>query len=114
MVIIGLFLGWSAYVWAHAKTFGSSPECNAEVKYVYVFLSVRATATWLRMTWVCGLAMTAVSILFGIIPVVMVGARTAGLIEDDIDIEKYSVYISSIISVGLVTYVPLLLLPDGS
>ena len=44
----------------------------------------------------------------------MAGARTAGLIEDDIDIEKYSVYISSIISVGLVTYVSLLLLPDGS
>ena len=52
MVVVA-FLAWSMYVWVNVDTFGSSPECNANVKYV--LSSVRATASWLRMIWIISL-----------------------------------------------------------
>jgi hypothetical protein len=116
MVTIGLFLGWSAYVWAHAKTFGSSPECNARVTYVFFFHSVGATVTWLRLLWIYGLAVTVGITLLGIIVVglqALACAEYLNVNEDDLDIEGHSLYVSSTISASLMMYVPLSLLPDG-
>jgi len=53
-----LFTGYAFYVWAKAPSFGSSPECNNEIKYVFFFHSVRATAGWLRKLWMAMLGIT--------------------------------------------------------
>ncbi|TDL14670.1 hypothetical protein BD410DRAFT_797025, partial [Rickenella mellea] len=45
------FFAWSLYVWSTALTFGSQPECNHSTKYVYFWVTVRATATWMRKWW---------------------------------------------------------------
>jgi len=116
MVVIGLFLGWSAYVWAHAKTFGSSPECNAQVTYVFMFRSVGATVTWLRFFWIYAVVVTVGLTLLGIIVIgLQVLARTAPprVDENDLDIEDYSPRLSGTVSTTLMLYVPLSLLPDG-
>lgn len=46
-------LSFAFYVWANAKTFGSQPECNDQVKYVIFFFTVRITVPWLRIVWLC-------------------------------------------------------------
>lgn len=53
-----LFTGYAFYVWATAPTFGISPECNNEIKYIFFFRSVRATVGWLRKLWMAGLGAT--------------------------------------------------------
>ena len=44
-----IFPVWSLYVWIKDSRFGPQPECNHLVKYVIVFVSVRATINWLRI-----------------------------------------------------------------
>ena len=44
-----IFPIWSLYVWIKDSRFGPQPECNHLVKYVIVFVSVRATINWLRI-----------------------------------------------------------------
>ncbi|KAF8632036.1 hypothetical protein AX15_002081 [Amanita polypyramis BW_CC] len=53
-----LFAGYAFYVWATAPTFGNSPECNDQIKYIFFFKSVRATVGWLRKLWMAGLGAT--------------------------------------------------------
>jgi hypothetical protein len=53
-----LFTGYAFYVWATAPTFGTNPECNNEIKYIFFFRSVRATVGWLRKLWMVGLGAT--------------------------------------------------------
>ncbi|KAF8341135.1 hypothetical protein F5887DRAFT_385657 [Amanita rubescens] len=53
-----LFTGYAFYVWATAPTFGTNPECNNEIKYIFFFVSVRATVGWLRKLWMVGLGAT--------------------------------------------------------
>lgn len=123
MVMMGLFLSWSAYVWAHAKTFGSSPECNTQVTYIFLFIPVGATVTWLRLYWIWALAVTVGITLLGIIvvglrvlPVACIAScarGTADVDEDGFEIQDGYSPKSFLISVGLITYVPLSLLPDG-
>ena len=55
---IMLFTGYAFYVWATAPTFGTTPECNNEIKYIFFFRSVRATVGWLRNLWMTGLGAT--------------------------------------------------------
>jgi hypothetical protein len=40
---------WLLYVWIKDSRFGAQPECNHRVKYVFVFVTVRATVNWLRI-----------------------------------------------------------------
>ncbi|TDL15076.1 hypothetical protein BD410DRAFT_845486 [Rickenella mellea] len=49
-------LAWSLYVWSTALTFGSQPECNHSTKYIIMWVTVRATATWVRICWISGTA----------------------------------------------------------
>jgi len=108
MVIIGTFLGWSTYVWAHAKTFGSSPECNAQVTYVFFFYPVRATVTWLRLFWVYGFAITAGLPLLGILSIVVRACNsTADVNEDDRNIENFPLSRSGLVS-ALLTFLAVL------
>lgn len=62
------FTGWALYLWIHAKDFGSQPQCNDQVKYVLMFVNVRATAPWLRGIWITTLVASALWLMaiFGI------------------------------------------------
>jgi hypothetical protein len=51
-------------VWFKGSNFGSQPQCNQLVKYVLVFATVRATATWLRVLFIMNLVITACMLLF--------------------------------------------------
>jgi hypothetical protein len=57
------FLGWALFIWIHVKNFGSNPDCNDEIKYVIMFVTVRATAPWLRAFWIAILVISAAGLL---------------------------------------------------
>jgi len=56
------FIVYSIYIWAKAPTFGNSPGCNHEIKYIYFFFSVRATVVWLRIYWIANFGILGLSI----------------------------------------------------
>jgi hypothetical protein len=47
-----MFTIWLLYVWIKDDHFGSQPECNRLVKYVFVFANIQATETWLRVLFI--------------------------------------------------------------
>ncbi|KAN0132133.1 hypothetical protein V8E53_010052 [Lactarius tabidus] len=47
--ILFFFPSWALYVWTKGSRFGSQPRCNDLVKYVFFFVSVRGTVSWLRI-----------------------------------------------------------------
>jgi len=55
--------GWALYMWAHVKDFGTQNSCNDQVKYVVMFVSVRATALWLRGLWITALILSALGLM---------------------------------------------------
>jgi hypothetical protein len=63
------FTTWGLYVWATVNNFGSGTNsiCNDHIKYVIFFVSVRATAPWLRYVWIVGLALSAVGLMLSFV-----------------------------------------------
>jgi hypothetical protein len=61
------FTGWALYVWVHVKTYGSQPECNDQIKYVIMFITVRATVPWLRILWIAALVISAVGLMISFV-----------------------------------------------
>ncbi|KAI0269840.1 hypothetical protein BC834DRAFT_1039527 [Gloeopeniophorella convolvens] len=59
------FAAWSIYLWAHVGTFGAQHQCNDEVKYVVMFVSVRTTVSWLRGVWIAVLVAATLSLMAG-------------------------------------------------
>ncbi|KAH8983150.1 hypothetical protein EDB86DRAFT_260327 [Lactarius hatsudake] len=59
-----ILIPWVLYLWIKDSRFGSQPECNHFVKYVFFFVTVRATAGWLRILAFVGLAACAVGLVF--------------------------------------------------
>ncbi|KAI0246904.1 hypothetical protein BJV78DRAFT_92394 [Lactifluus subvellereus] len=59
-----VFTIWLLYVWIKDSHFGSQPECNHLVKYVFFFVDVRATATWLRVLFILYLVFFTCTLLF--------------------------------------------------
>jgi len=100
VMTVSAFLAWSSYIWLNADTFGSTPECNAQVKYVILFFSVKATASWLRKFWIVSLGVSAACMVIGIIAAIFVirWARREGINEDDLNLEKHSRKASRILS----------------
>jgi hypothetical protein len=47
-----MFTIWLLYVWIKDDHFGSQPECNHLVKYVFVFANIQATESWLRVLFI--------------------------------------------------------------
>ena len=47
--VLFIFPSWALYVWIKDSRFGSQPQCNDLVKYVFFFRSVRGTVNWLRI-----------------------------------------------------------------
>lgn len=64
-----MFQSWALYIWATAPTFGpqESVHCSDQIKYIFVFVSVRATALWLRVLWMVVLGMEGIGILLYIL-----------------------------------------------
>ena len=58
-----IFPAWSLYVWIKDSRFGPQPECNDLVKYVIVFINVRATVNWLRILTITMLSLCIFSYL---------------------------------------------------
>ncbi|KAH9066802.1 hypothetical protein EDB87DRAFT_1573690 [Lactarius vividus] len=59
-----IFVPWVLYIWVKDSRFGSQPECNHFVKYVFFFATVRATVSWLRILVFISLALCAVALVF--------------------------------------------------
>jgi hypothetical protein len=57
------FTGWGLYLWVNVKDYGSQNQCNDEVKYVLMFVSIRATKPWLRVLWIVVLVASAAGFL---------------------------------------------------
>jgi hypothetical protein len=57
------FTVWALYLWVHAKNFGPQNQCNNEVKYVLMFKTVNATASWLRVLWITTLIASALGLM---------------------------------------------------
>lgn len=72
MFSTAVFTVWVLYVWAQNSHFGSQPECNHVVKYVFLFASVHATAIWLRAVFIAVIVFAACSLLFKFSTVVFV------------------------------------------
>ena len=64
--VLGILTPWSLYVWIKDSRFGSQPECNHLVKYVILFVNVRATVGWLHIISIVSLVMSTLSSLFGL------------------------------------------------
>jgi len=65
MLSTAVFTIWLLYVWAQNGRFGTHPECTHVVKYVIFFVTVHATATWLRAFFIVGIVFAACSLLLG-------------------------------------------------
>lgn len=48
---------WLLYVWIKDSRFGAQPECNHLVKYVFFYVTVRATVNWLRILFLVGVSL---------------------------------------------------------
>ena len=72
------FTVWALYLWIRAKDFGSQPLCNDRVKYVIMFVTVRATASWLRGLWIAILVASALGLMtiFGVNGFALYAMRT--------------------------------------
>lgn len=66
-LLIVAFTTWAIYLWARVEHFGSQNYLNYEVKYVIMFVNIRATAPWLRGIWITALVVSALvlSVVFG-------------------------------------------------
>jgi hypothetical protein len=74
------FTTWAVYVWAHAENFGSQPSHNDQVKYVLMFVNIKATSSWLRGVWITTLISSALvlAITFGINALALFAMRHDG------------------------------------
>jgi hypothetical protein len=61
-----VFTVWLLYVWIKGSDFGSQQACNHLVKYVLLFIDIRATVTWLRVLFIMYLVITACTLLFNV------------------------------------------------
>ncbi|KAH9074753.1 hypothetical protein EDB83DRAFT_1867578 [Lactarius deliciosus] len=73
-----ILIPWVLYVWIKDSQFGSQPECNPFVKYVFFFVTVRATVGWLRIVAFVGLAACAV----GLVIVLVMALKLKNRIKD--------------------------------
>ena len=65
-----VFTVWLLHELAHDDHFVSQPDCNQSVKYVFFFVSVRATSTRLQILFVAAVIIAALSFLFKFVTIV--------------------------------------------
>ena len=59
-----VFTVWLLYVCIKGGNFGSQPACNHLVKYVLLFIDVRAIVPWLRVLFIIYLVISSCALLF--------------------------------------------------
>ncbi|KAI9458136.1 hypothetical protein BJY52DRAFT_1416530 [Lactarius psammicola] len=64
--VVIIFIPWTLYVWIKGSQFGAQPECNDLVKYVFFFITVRATVGWLRIMFIVCFAASVLAWLVGL------------------------------------------------
>jgi hypothetical protein len=89
------YLVWSIYIWVNAETFGSTPECNAQVKVIgFLFHSVSPTNLPMRIFWIISLCLSAAFIIIVTIFIMREGHRRniseGGLVEAVFNSSLYS------------------------
>ncbi|KAI0058895.1 hypothetical protein BV25DRAFT_1187017 [Artomyces pyxidatus] len=57
------YLAWALYMWVNVERFGPQAACNGNIKYVFFFVSVRATVPWLHKLWMASLIIGAFALL---------------------------------------------------
>ncbi|KAF8270785.1 hypothetical protein EI94DRAFT_1721914 [Lactarius quietus] len=62
-ILVVAFTAWALYLWVHIDNFGSQPNLNDEVKYVLMFVNIKATAAWLRGIWITTLVASALVLI---------------------------------------------------
>jgi len=58
------FAVFAIYVAANARTYGSQPECNQNITYIFFFKTVSATAWWIRVVGVVFGALVIFTVFF--------------------------------------------------
>ncbi|KAI0248953.1 hypothetical protein BJV78DRAFT_1156176 [Lactifluus subvellereus] len=98
-----VYLAWSVYIAVHARTFGSSPQCNSRVQYILFDHPISATTPWWRKFWVIFLCITTVWVVIGIIAAIFITrwASRKGIRMEDFNLEKYYPRASRLLSVIL-------------
>jgi magnesium-transporting ATPase (P-type) len=78
--LIIAFTTWAVYVWARVEHFGSQPNLNDELKYVLMFVNIKATSSWLRGVWITTLITSAIVLVitFGINALALFAMRHDG------------------------------------
>jgi hypothetical protein len=113
IMTVVVYLSWSVYVAASAKTFGSTPQCNTRVKYIFFFLdhSVSTTTPWWRKFWIISLCVAATCVVVGIVAAIFViqWAANKGVRAGDLLLETYSPRASKVLSIILFWCAPCLL-----
>lgn len=96
------FTTWAVYLWAHVEHFGSQSYLNTEMKYVLIFVNIKATSPWLRAVWITTLIISAIglAITFGFNALVLFAMRHDGEDEEESEKEWYfSISIPQIVCV---------------
>jgi hypothetical protein len=110
IMTVVVYLSWSIYVTASVTTFGSTPQCNSRVKYVFFFLdhSISATTPWWRKFWIISLCVGATCVIVGIVAAIFVirWATRKGVRVGDLLLETYSPRASKVLSIILFWCVP--------
>ncbi|KAH9035618.1 hypothetical protein EDB85DRAFT_1889202 [Lactarius pseudohatsudake] len=92
VLIYIIFGSWSIYVWVKASQFGAQPECNDLVKYVFFFITVRATVGWLRTLFVVTHAMSVLISLANLVMTMFDLYCVPGnsMVDSDLELEERS------------------------
>ena len=85
------FTTWAVYLWARVENFGPQYYLNSEVKYVLMFVNIKATSPWLRGVWISTLIISALvlAITFGINALALFAMRHDGEDEEESEKEWY-------------------------
>lgn len=105
---VSVYLAWSIYIAANARTFGSSPQCNSQVQYLLLDHAISATTPSLRKFWVISVCITAGWVVIGIIAAIFATrwASWKGVRAADLNLEKLYPRASRVLSVILLACVP--------
>jgi hypothetical protein len=94
-IAFATYLVWSIYIWVNAETFGSTPECNAQVKVIgFLFHAVSPTNLPMRIFWIILLCLSAGFIMIATIFIMREGRRRniseGGVVEAVLNPSLYS------------------------
>lgn len=109
-LLVVAFTAWGVYMWADVKKFGSQPDLNDQVKYVLMFVNIRATASGLRGCWITALVVSALVLVitFGLNGLALYTMRHEEVSEETDESEReWYFYISYTQILCVICFLPL-------